>query len=441
MKAPGPTSIEFLKGIHHTTPEFFDKLRDKYGGIVRCKPPLCAPIYLISEPEAAKYILSHNASNYVRNDFVSRRFRALFGNGSVVAEQDLWAQQRKILNPLFQHKNLLTAFTIITTETNKLLNSWSILAKQNKQVGVLKQMQNLLLDLLWRILLTHPTDGIRQSILYPVDLGVNYVGSLLPFYYPKWFPTYSNFSFYVSNKKLEKIIYAIIQNRVINDKNRTSNPDMLDRLLQYKDPTTKKCLSNHLIMEEIKTMTPAGFLTTSSAITWFFYELGNNPQYMDTISEECTELLKTGPMDYNKMTKLNMTTQFLYETLRLHPTGWTLWRSAKNEDIINDYKIEAGASMVVSPYTTHRNPKYWPNPNKFNPHRNFHETVDYSYFPFGLGPRKCLGENLAMVEMLVIIPMILSKFKFRLVKNQNIKIDHRVILTPKPEVNIHLQPI
>ena len=439
MKAPGPSSFEFMKGIKQSTPDFFNGLRKKYGGIVRCKVPFAKPMYLLSRPDFAKYVLSYNASNFVRQDFVSRRFRALFGNGSVVAEGDLWAQQRKIISPVFQRKFLENAFQIIESQTEILIEKWRTKARAKEPVEIHSEMQHLTLDMLWRVLFDCPTNAYQRNLVFqPAELGVDYVGAPIPFYFSKWLPTYSNWSFYFSNKKLEKFIQNIINQRRANIGQRE---DMLEFLLQHKDSETGEGLSDRLIIEEIKTMTPAGYLTTSAAIAWLFYELGRHPEFITEISEECCNIWSEGSFDYSKMAQLKKTTNCLFEALRLHPTGWTIWRSAVESDEIGGYEIEPGASMITSPYTTQRNPEFWKYPEVFNPSRDFLNATDYSFFPFGMGPRKCLGENLAMIEMLIIVPMIFRTFKFSLVEGQKIGVDHRVILTPKPGVKVYLEEL
>lgn len=438
MKASGPTTMEFIKGVKQTTPDFFNDLRKKYGGIVRCKVPFVRPMYLLSHPDYAKYVLSHHAVNFVRQDFVSRRFRALFGNGSVVAEGDLWAQQRKIISPVFQKKYLENVFHILESQTEHLIEKWKAKARAGEFVEVHSEMQNLTLDMLWRVLFGYPTDGIRDQVFKPAELGIDYVGAPVPFYFSKWLPTYANLTFYFSNKKLENLILNIVQER---RKEIGKRGDLLDFLLQYKNPETGQGLSDRLIVEEIKTMTPAGYLTTSAAVAWLFFELGHNPGHIKEINDECQLVWGEGSFDYEKMSRLKKTTNCLFEALRLHPTGWTIWRSAVEADEIGGYEIEPGATIITSPYTTHRNPDFWENPESFNPNRDFFSATDYSFFPFGMGPRKCLGENLAMIEMLIIVPMILKTFRFSLVKGQPFETDHRVILTPKPGVKVMLEEI
>ena len=438
MKAPGPSAFEFSKGIAQDTPDFFNDLRNRYGGIVRCKIPLAKPMYLLSEPNFAKYVLSHNASNFNRRDFVSRRFRALFGNGSVVAEGDLWARQRKIISPVFQKKYLESVFATLERQTAGLIEKWKRKSEKGAPVEIVSEMRNLTLDMLWRVLFNCPTDGIRESIFKPAELGMDYVGAPIPFYFSNRLPTYKNASFYFSNKKLEKIIADLVSTR---RKNVGAVDDMLDFLLRFKDPETGKGLSDSLIIEEIKTMTPAGYLTTTAAVSWMFYELGKHPEYFDEINEECCAVWKDGRFDFEKIHRLKKTTGVLFESLRLHPTGWTIWRSALEKDEIGGYEIEPGANIIISPYTTHRNPDYWENPEVFDPFRDFFNTVDFSFFPFGMGPRKCLGENLAMVEMLIIASMILKTFRFSLVEDRKVGKDYRVILTPKPGVEILLEQL
>lgn len=440
MKAPGPSTLEFSKGIGTETPLFFQQLQAKYGDIIRCKVPLARPIYLISHPDYAKYILSHHASNYARQDFISRRFRSLMGNGSVVAEGDLWARQRKIISPVFQRKFLKDAFQIIENQTNFLIERWKRKAAKGEPVEVVSEIKSLTLDMLWRILFHQPTKGTatEQAVYEPTELAQSYLGAPLPFFYPKWLPTFNNWGFFSALNRFENIVKEMVAER---RKNIGQVDDMLDFLLRYKHPETGEGLSDKLIVEEIKTMTPAGFLTTTAAISWLFYELGKNPQHIAAINEEACSVLAKGKLDFRTLEQFKFTTNCQFEALRLYPTGWTIWRNAIGADEIGGYEIEPGATMIVSPFTTQRNASFWKQPDVFDPYRELVNATDYSFFPFGLGPRKCLGENLAMVEMLIIVPMIFKHFRFKLLNEEEISMDARVILTPKPGVRILLEQI
>ncbi|MCB0644367.1 MAG: cytochrome P450, partial [Phaeodactylibacter sp.] len=402
MKAPGPSPLEFSKGIRINTPDFFNELRKKYGDIVRCKLPFLPPMYILSHPDYAKQVLSLQASNYVRQDFVSRRFRSLFGNGSVVAEADLWARQRKIISPVFQRQFLERAVPVLEAQTEAFIRQWEAEARAGRPVPVVESFLKLMLQMLWQVLFNTETKAIEYHLFKTVNKGVNYVASRLPFYYSKWWPTYANWSFFYNDHKLDRILYQMIRSR----RPRVGEiDDMLDFLLRYEDPETGQGLSDRLILEEIKTMTPAGYLTTAAGLSWFFYELGKHPEHQPRVNAECQNIQTGTAHIFKRLQQLPHTMNCLFEALRLHPTGWSIWRSAAESGTILGYEIEAGATLISCPYTAHRHPEFWDAPETFNPERNFAEKVDQSYFPFGLGPRKCLGENLAMVEMMIIIPM------------------------------------
>lgn len=298
MKAPGPSPIEFSQGIGTETAIFFDQLRNKYGDVIRFKVPFARPMYLLSHPDYAKYVLSHNATNFVRQDFVSRRFRSLMGNGSVIAEGDLWARQRKIISPVFQRVFLKNVFQNIENQTTKLIERWKKKAEKGEAIELVSEMRSLTLDILWRVLFHQPTNEMEEVIYQPVELGLDYLGAPVPFFLSKWLPTFKNWKFFFALKKLEDVIQNMINER---RKNIGQVDDMLDFLLRYKNPETSEGLSDKLIIEEIKTMTPAGFLTTTAAISWLFYELGKNPQYIAPLNEECRTILQNGHFDFKKI--------------------------------------------------------------------------------------------------------------------------------------------
>jgi cytochrome P450 len=437
MKAPGPGFFDFSMGLRGNIPAFFLALHRKYGDVVRCPVPLSSPLYILNHPEHIRHVLSLNASNYPREDFISRRFQAVFGNGSVSATGDAWARQRKIINPAFQRKFLERSFHVLEKRSRELVASWKTKAQNKEPVEVVSEMRNLTMDMLWEVLFNFSPKHLRQEIYRPVELGVSYIGTPVPLFISKWLPTPTNWQFYFENRKLERILKERIARR---RKHIGATDDLLDFLLRYEDPKSGLLLSGQAILEELKTLAPAGYLTTGASLAWLFYLLGKHPEHIGKLNEECKSV-KDAAFSYAHFESLPYTLGCIYETLRLYPTGWSLWRCAREEDVIDGFRIEKGATMVSSPYTAHRHPEFWSAPETFDPRRDFSSSMGHTYFPFGLGPRRCVGENLAMVELMMIVPMLFRHFRFSVLPGPEVRMDHRVILSPVPSLNIQLEAI
>jgi cytochrome P450 len=436
-KAAGPGFFDFSMGLRGNIPEFFLSLHREYGDVVRCPIPFFPPLYILNHPDHIRHVLSLKASNYPREDFISRRFQAVFGNGSVSATGDAWARQRKIINPAFQRKFLERSFHVLDKLSRGLVESWKIKAEKREPVEVVSEMRNLTMDMLWEVLFNFSPKNLRHEIYRPVELGVSYIGTPIPLFISRWMPTPTNWQFYFENRKLERILKDRIAERC---KSVGSTDDLLDFLLRYKDPKSGFPLSEQAMLEELKTLAPAGYLTTGASLAWLFYLLGRHPEHIGKLNEECRSVKDTA-FSYAHFESLPYTLGCIYETLRLYPTGWSLWRSASEEDTIDGFRIEKGATMVCSPYTAHRHPDFWSAPETFNPSRDFSSNMGHTYFPFGLGPRRCVGENLAMVELMMIVPMLFRHFRFSVLPGPEVQMDHRVILSPVPSLNIQLETI
>ena len=242
-------------GLRDNIPEFFLSLHRVYGDVVRCPIPFFPPLYILNHPDHIRHVLSLKAPNYPREDFISRRFQAVFGNGSVSATGDAWARQRKIINPAFQRKFLERSFHVLDKLSRGLVESWKIKAEKREPVEVVSEMRNLTMDMLWEVLFNFSPKNLRHEIYRPVELGVSYIGTPVPLFVSRWMPTPTNWQFYFENRKLERILKDRIAER---RKSVGSTDDLLDFLLRYKDPKSGLPLSEQAILEELKTLAPLG---------------------------------------------------------------------------------------------------------------------------------------------------------------------------------------
>jgi len=215
--------------------------------------------------------------------------------------------------------------------------------------------------------------------------------------------------------------------------------DILDILIETRDEDTGKTFTDTQLRDHVLTFLFAGHETTSTAITWTLYELTKHPEIQKKLHEEVDNVLGDKPVNsFDQVEQLKYLNMVMKESLRYYPPVPMVMRNVANDDILLNYKIPKNLMVVISPYAIHHNPKYYDNPETFNPENFSEEKIKnrhpYAFIPFLTGERNCIGMKFAMLEFKVIMAMLFQKFEFSLVPNQNITKRSAVTMRPFPEV-------
>jgi cytochrome P450 len=279
-------------------------------------------------------------------------------------------------------------------------------------------------------------DGLLRK-----DIGtiVEWIGNRRlrhPFVVPANWPTSGNKKFDKAVESLDGLIYKIIADK---KKNPSQSSDLLSRLMENDENDIPK-LSDNLLRDELVTIFLAGHETSANALNWAFYCLS---EHLDIQEKVASEVAQLGDKDfkYEDLHQLTYTVQVLSEVMRMYPPVWHFGRVNLKEDELAGHKIPAGSSVRISPIIIHRNPKYWENPDKFDPERfaKGKKIAPNTYIPFGSGPRLCAGRNFAMMEMTLILAEVVRKFKFKSA-NKDIKMTPMVTLRTSEDVLLNLEP-
>jgi cytochrome P450 len=249
---------------------------------------------------------------------------------------------------------------------------------------------------------------------------------------PEWFPSRSNRGFRRSLYALDQIVHRLISERRQSDG--TAN-DLLTFLLKRCDEETGQRMSDEQLRNETLTLLLAGHETTANALSWPLYLLSKHPDVRGRLVAEITEVLRGRIPNAEDLPRLAYTSMVFKEAMRLYPPIWIMERRALAEDIIGGYTIPAGSSVVISPYVTHRDSRFWENPEGFDPERfaaqNAERKDPHCYIPFGLGQRFCIGDHFALMEAQIVIAMVLQSFRLELVAGHPVE--------PKPGITLRLK--
>ncbi|WP_409494811.1 cytochrome P450 [Amycolatopsis sp. cmx-11-12] len=371
-------------------------------------------LYFFNHPEYAKHVLADNSGNYHKGIGLAQAKRAL-GDGLLTSEGELWRKQRKTIQPVFQHKRIAAQAGIVAEEAAKLVGRLRAHAGGGP-VDVVEEMTGLTLGVLGRTLLDADLgafDSIGHSFEAVQDQAMFEMVSLSMV--PTWIPLPKQLRFRKARKDLDRIVDALVVERKADP--RADGDDVLTRLISSTREEPLPEVARRRMRDELVTLLLAGHETTASTLGWTFHLVDRHPEVFELLHAEAVEVLGDRPPAYEDLHRLTYTTMVVEEVMRLYPPVWILTRQAQQADEIGGYPVPAGADVVVCPYTLHRNPEFWDDPERFEPERfsaeNSGSRPRYAYLPFGAGPRFCVGSNLGMMEAVFVIAMISRELRLK----------------------------
>lgn len=432
--APGPRS-HFLLGnaqeIQRDGVGFNMVMTGRYGDVVRVRV-LTWPTYMVFHPDDVKHVLQENHRNYNKDVYNVNLLKPLLGQGLFTNDGQSWLHQRRLAQPAFHRKRLAAFGTLITNATQDTLERWHEPAKHQQPIEIGEEMMRLTLRIvgqaLFSIDLSDEADTVGQGFSAVRKLLQSYVFRPFP---PLSVPTPRNRRLNAAIRSLDGVVQGIIDER---RQHNADSGDLLSMLLLARDEQTGEGMNDRQLRDEVMTLLLAGHETTANALTWMWYLLSQHPDVEARLHTELDKVLGGNIPTVDHLPDLKYTRMVIEEALRLYPPVFGFGRKATGEDELGGYYVPANTLIWLSPYVTHRHPDFWQQPEVFDPERFSPESAanrpHYAYFPFGGGPRLCIGSNLAMMEAQLITATIAQRYLLRLVP------DHPV----EPEVSLTLRP-
>lgn len=435
--------IETLKNYKQINADFityFQQQLEKYDGLVKMKRPF--NWLLTDRPAIVEQILRNNHRNYIKTKLVRETLRDEVGNGLPFSNGDYWLKQRRSIQPGFHKKRLEAIFAIMTDEITKYMeNTLDKYADGKQEINVIDAMAELTFKVLTTGLFGQKVDTEKieffgQSMQFGHHLVINMLQK--PYLRP-WYFLNGHFRRNENYKKTRnQIILDVIKER--RNSNQTHD-DLLDMLLEskYDDGTG---MNDQQLIDEMVVLFIAGYETTSITMTWTMFLLGSHPEIKDKTLKSIQQTWGNKTISFDDTRKPSYLLQVIKESMRLYPAAWFIDREALEDDTIDGITIKKGQNIGTTTYSLHRNPKYWENPTKFDPERftpeNEKKHFPFSYIPFGSGPRICLGQHFALMELQLILSMFFQRYKFTLV-TQEVKLKSSLTLSPDRPVMIKLE--
>lgn len=410
---PGPVGI-IPKNSQNNVLDFVKELDKNYpGGIVQFKTNIDG--VLLTDPKFIRDVLQKNQKLYVKSDFYRNTLKHILGDGLVTSEGELWKRQRKLIQPSFHKQTIANFFETMLACTNEMVNEWKEKLNRNNHIDFSEEMMSVTLQIIGKTMLSadvkKEAKKVEYALTYIMKFGEKRTTNRIQI--PIWFPLPAHIKALNARTVLNKIIYGIIEER---RKTKEKKGDLLYMLMESRYEDTGEAMSNNLLRDEIMTIFLAGHETTATALTWTFYLISQHPEVYKKIKKEIDEVVGKGEFMFQHFEQLKYTKACLDESMRLYPPVWGIGRKATEDNMVGDFMIKKDIDVTISIYHAHHHPDYWKNPEMFDPERWETEEVKqmdkFTYFPFGAGPRMCIGNNFAIMEAEIIMVKVIQNFSF-----------------------------
>jgi cytochrome P450 len=410
---PGPSrasSVKLLAVMGRDRLGMMTRAAARYGDAARL-PVGHKELYFFNHPDHAKHVLADNAANYHKGIGLVHARRAL-GDGLLTSEGALWRKQRTVVQPAFQSRRMAEQAGVIAEEAAALVHRLRA-AGRDGPVDVLKQMTGLTLGVLGRVLLD--TDlgrfpSIGDDFAAVQDQAMFELATLSAV--PTWLPLPRQRRFRRAGRRLQGIVDQLVAERTAGAQGRA---DVLSRLILSAAEEPDPDVGRQRLRDEMVTLLLAGHETTASTLSWTLYLIDRHPQVRERLRAEAIEVLGDRLPTYPDLQRLRYTAMVLDEVMRLFPPVWILPRKSLATDTVGDYLVPPGADVLICPYTLHRHPDFWSDPDRFDPDRfdpdKPSDRPRYAYIPFGAGPRFCVGNHLGLMEASFVVAMLTRELR------------------------------
>lgn len=429
---PGPHSRFFGLGLHRASQRnplgFMRQLAHDYGDIVYFKIGQ-QPIYLLNHPEHIKGVLSSHYANFLKGRGIVRR-DSFLGEGMLTSEGNFHRQQRQLTKPAFDHG----CFTGYAATMTKLAAECSESWRAGDTFDVLEAMRKITLPIASQTLFGTSVDADHERIIAAFRTLVNRFSSFRPLHTSSadQVPLINRRRQRRARAELETLVSRIIAERRHKEDGRG---DLLSLLLSRTDVEDSRLSSDSQIRDEAITLFIGGFENVATTLTWTWYLLAQHPDIEKRLHKEVDSLLDGRLPTADDVPRLSYTRKVLEESMRIYPPVPRLVRTALRNYQLGAYTIPAGALVVVSQYLMHRDARYYPEPERFDPERWTPEAKAarpaYSFFPFGGGPRRCIGEGFAYMEGVLVLATLALQWKLSLTSNKPVELSATHFLHPK----------
>ena len=424
--------LNFLTKVVHDYPE--DIIHWKFG------PQY--DVYLITHPDYARELLVKQWRKVKKWERMANVFAKTAGpKNLLIAEGDEWKKIRKMTAPAFHTQRILKYIEIMERHTLEIIADW----EDDSVIDLDQKMTEVSMGIIGEILfdikdIEKNAKELSDALKVMMDMVMFETTSLMPV--PDWVPTPRNLKENHAMKFSSEYIMDIIKERRATG---NDTGDVLSALLHVVDEDDGESFTDNEVLDQLQILFSAGYETTSTMLTWAMYLLARHPDIQEELYQEVSSIVKSETPTLEDLEAMTYTDRVLQEAMRIYPPVWNLFVREVTEDLtMAENTFPPGAIFFVSPWVMHHDPRYWDDPQTFKPERfegDWKERVpQYSFIPFGGGPRVCIGSHLAEMEAEVILATLVKNFKFSLESLvDEVEIVSTVSIRPKGGMNLRIR--
>jgi cytochrome P450 len=416
---------------------FFVETTRRYGDLVSLNLAGWQTL-LVSDLSVIEKILVEDHRSYVKNRFFWRNVTAVFGEGLLTSEGEVWQRQRRLAAPVFAGQQLLAYHSAMVALTREMLGGW----KDGEIFDIHPEMMGLTLRIAAKTLFDSKVERDIRDIDHAMNDLIVEVASRWkrPVFVPDAIPLPGHRRYRRAIRTIERVVSSMIaERRASGLENRD---DCLSRLMAARDDAGRP-LSDTLLRDQAITLLLAGHETTALALSWTQFLLGQHPDAQARLTAEIAEVLGDRPATADDVPGLRFTESVVMEAMRLYPPAWAIGRESTQPVKLGGYSFPTGTTILISPWVLHRDPRYFSEPEMFRPERWMgnlaRELPRFAYMPFGGGPRICIGQRFAMIEAILVLTTITQRFSMEWQPDRKVAPFPSITLRPKGGVWVKIR--
>ena len=415
---------------------FIERARD-YGDVVRMRF-LYLTAYFLYHPDDIEYVVATNAKNFIKSRTLrSPFFQRLVGNGLLTSEHDVWKRQRRLAQPAFHRQRISTYGDVMVEYTERMMNGWSNGAERDIHRDMMRLTLEIVVKTLFNADVSADADKVGRVLAQIVKPFASQ--ATLKWIMDNRLPTAAHRRFNQEADEIDAIVYRIIAERRDSG---SDQGDLLSMLLQAHDEDGSQ-MSDKQLRDEVMTLFLAGHETTALTLSWAWYLLAKNPDSERKFHEELQEVLGSRPPNMTDLPRLKYCEMIAKESMRLYPPAFGLGRESIEECEVGGYRMPAKTQVFMFQWATQRDPRYFSEPAEFRPERWTEEFTNslpkYAYFPFGGGPRFCIGNSFAMMEINLVLATIGQRYRLTLAPDHAVALMPAMSLRPRDGIRVNLE--
>lgn len=428
---PGPSGHWLLGSLPEYRRDplaFYTRIAREYGDVVsyRFGPHR---VMLVSHPDLIEQVLVTDNKSFSKH-YALRLLIPILGQGLLTSEGNFWLRQRRLIQPAFSRQQVESYAGVMLDHTHRLLGAW----RDGQTRDLHADMMQLALGIVSKTLLDVDAGDRYHEVAASIDTILNDFDARFQSAFPPpfWLPLVpQNIRLKRAIHRLDTIIGRIIAQRRAEGAGRG---DLLSQLIQARDADDQTGMTDRQLRDEVMTLFLAGHETTANALAWTWYLLATHPVIESRLYDELRTVLAGREPTVADVPRLTFTSRILQESLRLYPPAYSFGREAIADVELGGYRVPKGTTVILSQWVTQRDSRFYQHPERFDPDRwtpEFTKTLPkYAYFPFGGGPRICVGNTFALLESTLILATIASRFRFTLVPGTDVRPRASVTLRP-----------